>query len=162
MEATMCEWWSNVNKDPEWLNTTQTLGPHRIASTHGRKIKYEQHEQGPWAVSQDPNLRTLVDRFLYIAIKSWALSGNPQWYTEPPLPSAEQRIMPYVGIPRYTYFPLDSIYTVGKQNYFTTSPVVAILFSQSNKNEGTMLKTGVEVLELQNLHVMKYGIYTVK
>ena len=47
--------------------------------------------------------------------------------------------------------------TVGKRNYFTgygillhELPVVAILFIQSNNNERT------------NLHVVKYGIYTVK
>ncbi len=31
-----------------------------------------------------------------LTIKSWALSGNPQWYTEPPLPSAEQCTVPFL------------------------------------------------------------------
>ena len=69
-------------------------------------------------------------------------------------------------------------FTAGKQSYFTgyeillhELPVVAILLTQSNNNEGTMknsklvqnmLHTVVQVLELQNLHVVKYGINTVK
>ncbi len=35
-------------------------------------------------------------RFLYITIKSWTLSGNPQRYTEPPWPSAELCTVPFL------------------------------------------------------------------
>ncbi len=41
-------------------------------------------------------------------------------------------------------------------------PVVVVLFTQSNNNEGTMKNTVVHVLELQNLNVVKYGINLVK
>ncbi len=53
-------------------------------------------EQGPRAGPHDPKPGPLAGRFLYITIKSWALSGNPQRYTEPPLPSAEQCTIPFL------------------------------------------------------------------
>ncbi len=69
---------------------------------------------------------------------------------------------------------------MGKRNYFTgygillhELPVVAILFIESNNNEGTMrnnwqaeaatiIHIVVHVLELQNFNVVKYGINLVK
>ena len=35
---------------------------------------------------------------LYITIKSWTLSGNPQRYTEPPWPSAELCTVPFLSL----------------------------------------------------------------
>ncbi len=60
-------------------------------------------EQGPWAVHTTPPwARTGSLAVLYITIKSWALSGNPQRYTKPPLPSAEQCTVPFLINPNTT------------------------------------------------------------
>ncbi len=59
----------------------------------GGKMKCE---QGPRAGPHDPNPGPLAGRFLYITIKSWALSGYPQRYTEPPLPSVELCSVPFI------------------------------------------------------------------
>ena len=57
--------------------------------------------------------------------------------------------------------------TVGKQNYFTgygiqlhELPVVVVLITKAFVQK--MLHTLVQVMELQNLHVVKYGIHLVK
>ena len=84
--------------------------------------------------------------------------------------------MNHIEGPREVFF--ISQITVGKQNYFMgygillhELPVVAVLFTQSNNNEGTTknfstitshLHTVVHVLGLQNLDVVKYGINFVK
>ncbi len=54
------------------------------------------YKQEPCASIHDPQPWPSPDRFLYITIKSWALSGNPQRYTEPPWPSAELCTIPWL------------------------------------------------------------------
>ncbi len=55
-------------------------------------------KQEPWASVHNPQPWPSLGRFLYITIKSWALSGNPQGYTEPPWPSAELCIVPFLAL----------------------------------------------------------------
>ncbi len=49
--------------------------------------------------THDPTLGPYRSRLLYITIKSWTLSGNPQRYTETPWPSAELCTVPFLTLP---------------------------------------------------------------
>ena len=62
---------------------------------------------GPSAVAQDPLMGPERVTSIICSNNSWALSGGPQWYTEPPLPSAERCTIPFLdggllAIPEYT------------------------------------------------------------
>ena len=52
-------------------------------------------EQEPRAGPHNPNPGPLAGHFLHITIKSWALSGNPQWYTEPHYPQWNNAPYPF-------------------------------------------------------------------
>ncbi len=68
---------------------------------HATKLQYRLGADFRWGKSEFcAPLRAAAEGptiiIIYVTIKSWTLSGNPQRYTEPPRPSAELCTVPFL------------------------------------------------------------------